>query len=224
MSTTENTSAATNSLPAAAAAHAQGTSLRPYQTVDEDTGEIINTIKYLPGRPKQYRFDAKEGKFNINGEVKLKDTFTFQPIAWRIVEDDILQMGKKKWAEIFFVDDKNCLSALMFHGWSVENLFKLIEPLFYDDLTLADAVITATAVKKENTKISPKGVYFIAEFTYAIADKAEVARQGAFAKDHPIYRSETLTETAEVKAAHNYTNPQLASGAELPPASPAQTV
>jgi hypothetical protein len=50
------------------------------------------------------------------------------------------------------------------------NLFKLIEPLYYDDLTLADVIITATARKKENTKISPKGVYYIADFSYTEAD------------------------------------------------------
>jgi hypothetical protein len=82
----------------------------------------------------------------------------------RIFEDDIMQMGRKKWAEIFFIDDKNCVCAILFHGWSVENLFKLIEPLYYDDLTLADVIITATARKKENTKISPKGVYYIGRF------------------------------------------------------------
>lgn len=39
----------------------QITALKPYQKVNEDTGEITNKYKYLPGRPKQYRFDAKEG-------------------------------------------------------------------------------------------------------------------------------------------------------------------
>src|SRR3712207_4442785 len=96
------------------------THIKPYQIIDVHTGEIINKYKYLEGHPKQYRFDAKEGKFNINGTVKLSDSFTFQPIAWRIFEDDIMQMGRKKWAEIFFVDEKQCVCAILFHGWSVE--------------------------------------------------------------------------------------------------------
>lgn len=183
--------------------------LQPYQQVNEDTGEILNKYKYLPGRPKQIRFDAKEGKFNINGTEKLGSTFTFQPIAWRIFEDDILQMGKKKWAEIFFMDEKNCLSALLFHGFTVDNLYKLIEPLFYDDLTLADVVITATAEKKENTKITPKGVYYIAQFSYQPANKALVEELQAFATDYPVYRQETLTDTADIKISHNFYNPLL---------------
>ena len=101
------------------------------------------------------------------------------------------------------------MSALLFHGFTVENLYKLIEPLFYDDLTLADVVITATAEKKENTKITPKGVYYIAQFTYQPADKAHVEELQAFAIDYPIYRQETLTDTADIKISHHFYNPLL---------------
>lgn len=188
--------------------------LKSYQSLDVHTGEVISKYKYLEGHPKQYRFDAKEGKFNINGTVKLSDTFTFQPIAWRIFEDDIMQMGRKKWAELFFVDDKQCVSVILFHGWSVENLFKLIEPLYYDDLTLADVVITATAQKKENTKITPKGVYYIADFAYKVADADKVKENKEFAADHKIYRVDTLTEVADYKAAHNFYNLYLHTPAE----------
>ena len=50
-------------------------------------------------------------------------------------------MGRKTWAEFFFVDDKGAVCAVLFHGYSVENLYRLIEPLFYDDLTLADVKV-----------------------------------------------------------------------------------
>ena len=150
--------------------------LKPYQKIDELTGEVVNNVavrryKYLEGHPRQYRFDAKEGVFNINGAEKLGRTLTFQPIAWRIFTDNILNMGTKNWAEIFFIDEKNCVSALLFHGYSVDNIFRLIEPLYYDDLTLADVVITAVAEKKEIHKIQPKGVYYIANFTYKMGDE-----------------------------------------------------
>jgi hypothetical protein len=185
--------------------------LKSYQIIDPASGEIMSKYKYLEGHPKQYRFDAKEGKFNINGSVKLSDTFTFQPVAWRIFEDDIMQMGRKKWAEIFFIDDKNCVCAILFHGWSVENLFKLIEPLYYDDLTLADVIITATARKKENTKISPKGVYYIADFSYTEADATHTQALKELAADHRFYRTETLTEVADFKVSHNFYNPLLSN-------------
>jgi hypothetical protein len=181
--------------------------LKPYQKIHELTGEVVSKYKYLEGHPRQYRFDAKEGVFNINGAEKLGRTLTFQPIAWRIFTDNILNMGTKNWAEIFFIDEKNCVSALLFHGYSVDNIFRLIEPLYYDDLTLADVVITATAEKKENTKIQPKGVYYIANFTYKMGDETKTAELKQFAQENKIFRQETLTDIVNIKTAMNYYNP-----------------
>ena len=182
------------------------------QKIHELTGEVVSIgvtrrYKYLEGHPRQYRFDAKEGVFNINGTEKLGRTLTFQPLAWRIFTDNILNMGTKNWAEIFFIDDKNCVSALLFHGYSVDNIFRLIEPLYYDDLTLADVVITAVAEKKEYTKVQPKGVYYIATFSYKIGDAQKTAELKQFAQEVKIFRQETLTDIANIKTAMNYYNP-----------------
>jgi hypothetical protein len=182
--------------------------LKSYQTAVEETGEVISKFKYLEGRPRQYRFDAKDGKFNINGTEKIGPSLTFQPIAWRIFSDNILNLGTKNWAEIFFVDEKNCVSALLFHGYSVDNIYRMIEPLFYDGLTLADVVIRTTAEKKENTKITPKGVYYIAQFSYQIADGEATKTLKEYAGDTAIYRQETLTDTADIRIAHGYTVPE----------------
>lgn len=189
-----------------------GNELKPYQKIHELTGEVVNKYKYLEGHPRQYRFDAKEGVFNINGTEKLGGptagrTLTFQPIAWRIFTDNILNMGTKNWAEIFFIDEKNCVSAVLFHGYSVDNIFRLIEPLYYDDLTLADVVITAVAEKKENNKIQPKGVYYIANFTYKMADIEKTKELKQFAQEVKVFRQETLTDIANIKTAMNYYNP-----------------
>ena len=35
-------------------------------------------------------------------------------------------MGRKLWAELFFADDKGAVCAVLFHGYSVENLCRLI--------------------------------------------------------------------------------------------------
>lgn len=181
--------------------------LLPYQKVHELTGEVVDKFKYLEGHPRQYRFEAKEGVFNINGSEKIGRTLTFQPIAWRIFTDSILGMGTKNWAEIFFIDEKNCVASILFHGYSVDNIFRLIEPLYYDDLTLADVVITAIAEKKENTKITPKGVYYIAEFSYKFADVDATNVLKQFALDRKLYRQETLTDVANIKTAQNFYNP-----------------
>ncbi|GAB3278175.1 hypothetical protein GCM10027347_52400 [Larkinella harenae] len=181
--------------------------VKPYMKADADTGEFVNKYKYLEGHPRQYRFDAKDGSFNINGDTPAGKQLNFQPIAWRIFKDNILNMGTKNWAEVFFIDEKNCVSAILFHGYSVDAIFKLVEPLFYDDLTLADVVITCVPEKKENTKIQPKGVYYIASFTYALADPAKTEELKAFAQDNRIFRQETLTDIANIQTSYNYYNP-----------------
>lgn len=130
-------------------------------------------------------------------------------------------MGTKNWAELFFIDEKNCVSSILFHSYSVDNIFRLIEPLYYDEQTLADVIITVVAEKKENTKIQPKGVYYIATFSYKLADPAKSAELKAFAQDFKIFRQETLTDVAHIKTAMNYYN-ALANGEgpELPAGVP----
>ncbi|GAB3988013.1 hypothetical protein GCM10028807_09660 [Spirosoma daeguense] len=197
------------------------TALKPYQKIHELSQEVVDKYKYLEGHPKQYRFDAKEGVFTINGIEKLGRTLTFQPIAWRVFTDNILNMGTKNWAEIFFIDNKNCVSAILFHGYSVDNIFRLIEPLYYDDLMLCDVKITVVAEKKENTNVTPKGVYYIATFSYAIADKETTLEIRQYAKDRKIYRVETITDIANIKTSFNFYDPfKMGSAGEagyLPP-------
>ena len=203
MNTQNNNTGATNQ---------NGLEAKLSQNLHQSAGEFVGKetdrrYKYLEGHPRQYHFDAKEGAFSINGTDSQGQQLTFQPIAWRIFTDNILNMGTKNWAEIFFVDEKNCISAILFHGYSVDNIFRLIEPLFYDDLTLADVVITATAEKKENSRIQPKGVYHVATFSYELADKFRTKELKSSVKAYNIFRQETLTDIANTKAAYNYYNP-----------------
>ena len=185
---------------------------RAYLTVavDEDSGEVTETsrFRYLAGHPRQIRFDAKAGQFNIGGATPLGSSLSFVPLAWRIFQDDILNMGRKTWAELFFVDEKGAVCAVLFHGYSVENLYRLIEPLFYDDLTLADVKVKVQAEKKETTKDGKKATYYIAQFSYEAADPAEVAALRDYAADFPIWRAETYTGLADIKTSAGYTVPQ----------------
>lgn len=198
--------------------------LKPYQKMHDLSGEVVSKYKYLEGHPRQYRFDAKEGVFNINGTDKLGSTITFQPIAWRIFTDNILNMGTKNWAEIFFIDAKNCVSAILFHGYSVDNIFRLIEPLYYDDQTLSDVIITAVAERKENNKIQPKGIYHIATFSYALGDAERTSELKSFATDTKIFRQETLTDIANIQTAMNYYNPFASAAPEVGLLTAAETV
>lgn len=197
---------------AAPAAPVTPTPSRAYLTalVDEASGELTETsrFRYLPGHPRQVRFDAKAGQFNLGGTVPLGNSLEFVPLAWRIFSDNILNMGRKTWAELFFVDAKGAVCAVLFHGYSVENLYRLIEPLFYDDLTLADVKVKVTAEKKQTIKDEKTATYYIAQFSYTHADPAEVQALREFAQDFPIWRAETYSSLADLKTSAGYTVPQ----------------
>jgi hypothetical protein len=176
------------------------------EKTDPETGEMIHVpkYKYIIGAPKQYRFNGQNGQFNINGEQILLDTkgkaidsFSFQPIAWRIFEENLFARGRKEtWAELFFVDAKDCVSSIMVNNTTLEELRKLAENLFYDDITLADIVLTIKPEKAENEREGQKRSWYIGRFSYQLADPAKVKEFKEYARDYPIYRRDTLTTTA----------------------------
>ncbi|CCH54462.1 hypothetical protein BN8_03634 [Fibrisoma limi BUZ 3] len=185
-----------------------------YRNVDELTGDITWNIKCLaPGRPKQYRFNGQTGRFNLNGTKDMGTSLSIQPITWRIFEDNLFGRERfEQWAELFFVDETGALSTIMFNNNSVNELFNLIEPLFYDDLTLADVVLTVTSEKHTNEKVTPKGTWYLAKFEYAPADPAVVAELKEYAKYHPVYRADTLSPSA----VHTLIAENFAFGLNLP--------
>jgi hypothetical protein len=202
----------TPNAPAAATTATAITPSRAYLTasVDEATGELVETsrFKYLPGHPRQIRADLKAGVFNLNGQEVLGKSLTFIPVALRIFSDNILSMGRKVWAELFFIDKSGAVCAVLFHGYSVENLQKLNASLFYDDLKLTDVELTVTPVKKQTEKDGKPATYFIAEFSYQPADPAEVQARQEFAEDFDLYREETLTGMADMRLVNGYRIPE----------------
>lgn len=177
--------------------------LRPYHIgVDED-GQPVSKYKYRPGTVRQYRFDGKAGVFNIGGDQVLGKSLEFQPISWRFFTGNILGMGVKRWVEIFFIDPQNCVSAVLFHDYSHDNLVKLEEPLYWGDQKLSDVVITATAEKKQS-KAENGGTYFMAQFTFKPADTAKVAEMAEFVADVQIWRKDTLNATCHITMQEGY--------------------
>jgi hypothetical protein len=224
MATTPKTAAsAAAAAPAATDTLTLLTPSRAYMvpSLDEDTGEVTEKprFKYLLGHPRQIRADLKAGCFNVNGQDVLGKTLTFIPVALRIFSDNILSMGRKVWAEVFFVDASNVVCAVLFHGYSVENLQKLNAELFYDDLKLTEVELTVTPVKKQTEKEGKPATYFIAEFSYKPAAPAEVEARRQFAEDFDLYREETLTGMADVRLLNGYRIPE---GYQFPEQRPAK--
>ncbi len=202
--------AATTTAGAVATANA----LRAYQIekTDPDSGEVIigSKFRYLPGHPRQIRCDLKAGVFNIGGEKVIGKSITIIPVTWRKFEDNILNMGRKTWLEVFFFDEGNNLCAVLFHGYSVENFGKLYETLYYDlaeGETLANVKLTIWT-EKQVSKKEAGGSYYIAFFKVeGFATPQEVQERAEFAADHLIYRVDTQTGEANVHLSHGYRLP-----------------
>jgi len=161
--------------------------------VNETTGEILNEngILYVPGHPKQYRFDGQKGKVNINGEEEIGNSITIIPMAWRIFNEKMFGRDKEGvWAEIFFMDDENCVSSIMFNNSSARNFESQIYKAFYKKLSLTDCKITITSDPKSNDK----GKYYVALFKIESAPIEKVEALQQFASTNPIYRMDTIID------------------------------
>lgn len=203
--------------------------LKSYQveTTDEETGEIVAESKflYLEGFPREYRFNGQNGQFNQYGERILTDTngkpiteFSFTPIAYRIFEDTLFMRTEREvWAEFFFIDVDNCVSSLMINNTSVSELYRMMQPVFYERKTLCDLVITIRP-EKVTSKTDAGKSWYIARFSYAAADVSSLKVIRDYVRDHHIYRSETLTDSATHRIVSKYFNrlPEPVV-AELPP-------
>jgi hypothetical protein len=184
--------------------------LKSYQQliVDEDTGEevVADMYTYLPGRPREYRFNGQNGQFNLYGERILMDDkgkplnyFIFQPISYRFFEDTLFgRTEKEMWAELFFIDAQNCVSAIMFNNTTVAELFRLMEPMHYEKISLLDVVLTVKAEYVRSQK-DPSKAWYIGRFSYNLAPKEVTHRYREYVNDRPVFRAETINPHADIK-------------------------
>lgn len=186
-----------------------------YKITDTATGEEI-TVKYMAGSPRQYRFNGQNGEFNLNGDTQVLDEngkkaqkLTITPIAFRFFEENLFARGRKdNWAELFFIDDKNALSAIMFNNTSVSKLENLAQELFYEDLSLTQIKLTIEPEKKQGEKNGEKTQYYITKLTWSILDPAQFAENQKFVESVPVWRRDTYTETAVVHLFSGYHFPE----------------
>lgn len=168
--------------------------MKNYEVANEETGEISSKILYAQGLPKQYRFNGQTGKFNIDGETDKGNVLELVPLAWRVFEAELF--GRERvdlWAEIFFVDDENCVSAIMFNNTSVQILQKAFAKLVYQRLTLSEVKMKITSEQRKNEKA--KSTYHVAVFEFEKADPDYCQMIQEFALDFQIYRADTVTST-----------------------------
>ncbi len=184
--------------------------LKSYQTitVDEETGEelVADSFIYLPGRPREYRFNAQNGQFNLYGERILLDEkgkpvdyFSFQPISYRFFEDCLFGRTEKEiWAELFFIDKQDCVSVIMFNNTSVAELIRLMEPMHYEKISLLDVVLTVKTEYVRSKKDTSKA-WYIGRFSYNISPREVARRYRDYVADVPVFRAETINAHADIK-------------------------
>lgn len=185
--------------------------LKSYQelVIDQETGEevVADKFLYLPGRPREYRFNGQNGQFNLYGDRILMDkngkavsSFSFQPISYRFFEDALFGRAQmESWAELFFVDEQNCVSSIMFNSTSVIELSRLMEPLHYEKISLSEVILTAKP-EYVRSKSDPSKAWYLARFSYELADKAATQMYRDYVNDVPVYRLETITPHGDMRA------------------------
>lgn len=157
-------------------------------------------IKYLPGFPRKYRFDAKNGKLNFNGQTDITgkgQSFNLISLAYRIFTDEILGYSRRKWAELFFVNQAGQLCSLLFHGFSVDQLQTILGDLYYEDAGLTDIQLTITPEPRSNEF----GNYYVASFGFEVLPAEDGEQLALIAESMPpIYRQDIHNGDAQIHA------------------------
>ena len=186
--------------------------------IDTATGEI-KLPKYVEGNPRQYRFDASKGVLNMNGLdtlTKPGDHFRLIPVAIRIFNGELFEMGRKDWVEIAFLNCKNQICTVMLHGFSVENLQKESSELFYEDLDVLECIMTVKPTEKTSKESGNK--FYICDFSFEAADKKLAAAMKMAVEGTPIYRLDTLKSGQKQIVLNNWLIPMYSAAAAAPTA------
>jgi hypothetical protein len=175
--------------------------VKPEVRVDEETGEVqFTNIKYLLGMPKQYRYNAQSGQFNIDGKEPVLDEkgrvateFKLLPLSFRVFRDSLFGRDKmEEWAEMFFIDSLGCVSAIMLNNTNVQELKQHIKSLFYEGLSITDSILVLRPRKIENGDKK----WFICEMEHEDADAELIRAQRNYLESNHVYRADTLNSSA----------------------------
>lgn len=192
--------------------------VKSYHSVNEH-GEVFNKIKYVNGRPIQYRFNGQTGGFNkdeeylpgevaTKGRVEVGETLTIQPIGFRMFKDKLFarkdditnDLRAEDWAEIFFVNIERKVCSLMFNNSSYRALDAVMTTLAYNDRNLTQVVLTISSKQA----ISPKGPYYIASFKVAAATPESMKIYTEFCEDYSVYQASTVQQSAVISIASQH--------------------
>ena len=178
-------------------------SLKELQNLMDEKSKTL-ALKYLKGHPRQYRFDASRGIFNIQGEIpvtKAGKPFSLIPISYRVFKDSLFGTSKRSWLELFFIDNIGAVASVMLHGYSVEHFFNMSQKLFYENLKITEIKITITPQERQTAKGEK---YYIAEFEHEAADADYLKLAKTSTQDFELYREDTIQPTNTMVVWENY--------------------
>ena len=177
--------------------------LKELKNLMDSTSKTLN-LKYLKGHPRQYRFDASRGVFNIQGEIpvtKAGKPFSLIPIGYRVFKDSLFGTSKRNWLELFFIDNIGAVASVMLHGYSVEHFFNMSQKLFYENLKITEIKITITTQERQTAKGEK---YYIAEFEHEAADADYLKLVKTSTDGFELYREDTIQPTNTMIVWENY--------------------
>lgn len=180
---------------------------------------VPERITYLTGRPRNYRFNAKNGTLNYEDQKQITEpgsTFSLIPLAFRVFEGALFAGKTRNWFEVFFLNCSGQLCGLLFHSASVDRLQQAVSrDLFYEELSLLDCILTVRPIPRSHPEHGP---YYVADFLFE--EMPPTAREKAQAiREHlpPVYRGDTVTHPDTYKLQAGYQAPDYeAESAELP--------
>ena len=175
-------------------------------------------IRYMPGNPRSYRLDLGKGVLNLEGREQVtKPGAAFQvvPVAFRCLEDGLFGQDRKKWCEVYFINEAGHLSVFMFHGFSVQNLSESARDLFYQNKGLCEVLWDVRLDKKTNKE---GAAYYMAFFDFTPLKEEELKKHQALIDDieatyFHIYRSDTMD--AKTLYSQNYSTHLELTRAEI---------
>jgi hypothetical protein len=180
--------------------------------LDPSTGEL-SPLKYLEGKPRQYRFNASTGQVKDNGKDPItepSENFSFLPLAVRIFHDELFGQEPKIWAEMFFINQLAQVCAIMVHGFSVQEFRSLEAELFYSDVMIDNVILTLRPIQKTSKKLGEDGKqksFFVAKWSFKKAKKEVVAVHKEAAKDLKLFRADTYRQP-QTMLSLNYHEPK----------------
>lgn len=126
----------------------QNQSFKPELELNEANSNPENWI-YVPGYPLPCKFSGKDGKaYRVDtDEVIAGGVFKIAPLAWRMMKGEIFGRNDE-WVELFFLNTKNQVCTIQFHGNSVRRFKKAATfQVLYENSAVEKTVIECTPEK-----------------------------------------------------------------------------